>query len=120
MSTDLQPAHLADERDLPASVEPAHELDRASEASIAELPGTSDWAAARRHRAEQLAALAAGDRQQLEELRAGYLARLHRRSDDFEATEGLRTVELALSMTPRLEAPWDWQRHERRPRRWRR
>jgi hypothetical protein len=64
-------------------------------------PAAVDPAADRRRRAEALAALAGGDRQPLDELRSGFLRRLHRASDDFAAAEGLRTVEVALSMTPR-------------------
>jgi hypothetical protein len=78
-----------------------------------------DRAAQRRARAESLAAAAGGDRQQLENLRSDYLRRLHRTSDDFDATEGLRTVGLALSMTPRPEGLWAWQRRGRdAKRRW--
>jgi hypothetical protein len=83
------------------------------------LLSVEDRAAQRRARAESLAAAADGDRQQLEDLRSDYLRRLHRTSADFDATEGLRTVELALSMTPRPEGLWAWQRRERdRKRRW--
>ena len=78
---------------------------------------TADRAEERHQRAKQLAALADGDRHALEDLRARYLHRLHRTSDDFDATDGLRTVELALSMTPRTAEPWTWQRRERRRRR---
>jgi hypothetical protein len=77
------------------------------------LPSVEDRAAERRRRAQLLAAAADGDRQQLEDLRSDYLRRLHRISDDFEATERLRTVELALSMTPSPEGLWAWQRRAR-------
>jgi hypothetical protein len=40
-------------------------------------------------------------REALEHERAEFQARLHRRSDDFAATEGLRAVELALRLAPR-------------------
>jgi hypothetical protein len=84
-----------------------------------DVSSVEDRAALRRARAESLAAAADGDRQQLEDLRSEYLHRLHRTSGDFDATEGLRTVELALSMTPRPEGLWAWQRRERdRKRRW--
>jgi hypothetical protein len=81
------------------------------------MPIDGDRATHRRRRAERLATAASGDRHQLEELRAGYLCRLLHTSDDFEATEGLRTVEAALSMTPRSQGLWAWQRQVRAPRR---
>lgn len=81
------------------------------------LASVEDRAAQRRARAESLAAAADGDRQQLEDRRSVYLRRLHRSSADFDATEGLRTVELALSMIPRPEGLWAWQRQERDHRR---
>jgi hypothetical protein len=82
-------------------------------------PAAVDPAADRRRRAEALATLAGGDRQPLNELRSGFLRRLHRASDDFDSAEGLRTVEAALSMTPRPEGLWAWPRRERdRQRRW--
>jgi hypothetical protein len=112
-----QATHLEHRPDPAITGEP----DRWSEATaIALMPGDGDPAAERRRRAKQLAALAAGDRQQLEVLRAGLQTRLRRRSDDFAATEGLRTVELALSMTPRGETPRDGQHDKRRRRWWRR
>jgi hypothetical protein len=40
-----------------------------------------------------------GDRERLFELRSLFLLRLHRASDDFGASEGLRVVERALGMT---------------------
>jgi hypothetical protein len=55
-------------------------------------------------------------REPLEELRLGYLRRLHRASDDFEATEGLRVVEAALSLIPHPVDPATEQRRTR----WRR
>lgn len=88
-------------------------------AEIEHGSGAAERAALRHERAERLAASAAGDRQPLEDLRARYLHRLHRASDDFPATEGLRTVELALRMTPRPEGRWAWQQEEQhRSRRW--
>jgi hypothetical protein len=83
------------------------------------LASVEDRAAQRRARAESLAAAADGDRQQLEDRRSVYLRRLQRTSADFDATEGLRTVELALSMIPRPDGLSAWQRQERdRKRRW--
>lgn len=58
-------------------------------------------------------------REALEEMRSHYLDRLHRRSDDFAATEGLRAVERALATIPRPEGVWAWHRRELEPRpRW--
>ena len=68
-------------------------------------------------RAEALAATPGGDRESLESLRAEFLARLHRASDDFEATDGLRAVEAALSLIPRPAGLWAWQSRERKRRR---
>jgi hypothetical protein len=50
-----------------------------------------------RRRAETLVA-ALGDRERLFELRSLFILRLHRSSDDFGATEGLRVVERAIAM----------------------
>ncbi len=50
---------------------------------------------------------AGGDRDLLEQLRAGYQARIARRSDDFEATRGLKAAERALNATTRTGDPWD-------------
>jgi hypothetical protein len=84
-----------------------------------ETAPVADRAAARHGRAKELAALADDDRAALEELRLRFQRRIHRRSDDFDAAEELRTVELALSMTPRPEGLYSWQRLERgQPRRW--
>lgn len=115
MTTTLHPAPAA-ARTTDADVD--HRTPNGRGADMT-LTSVEDRASERRRRAELLAAAADGDRQQLEDLRSGYLRRLHRASDDFEATEGLRTVELALSMTPRPEGLWAWQRRERnRTRRW--
>jgi hypothetical protein len=54
----------------------------------------------------------AGGRAPLEALRAVFISRLHRASDDFAATEGLRVVEAALSLLP-----WPEQAHARDRRR---
>jgi hypothetical protein len=70
-------------------------------AEIEEIPMTADPAAERRRQAKQLTVFAGGERAPIEDLRAGFLRRLHQASDDYAATEGLRTVELALSMLPR-------------------
>jgi hypothetical protein len=56
-------------------------------------------AAELRRRTELLVAALNGDRERLFELRSLLLLRLHRASDDFGATEGLRVVERALAMT---------------------
>jgi len=47
-----------------------------------------------------LLALTGNRREALERMRRGFQARLHVRSDDFDATEGLRTVEIALRLVP--------------------
>jgi hypothetical protein len=77
-------------------------------------------AAERRRRAEGLVAIACGRREPLEALRSRFGARLHRSSDDFEATDGLRVVEIALSQIPRPVGLWAWQRRPQRlgRRRW--
>jgi hypothetical protein len=54
------------------------------------------------------------DRSQLEALRLHYLDRLHRASDDFAATEGLRIVERALALVPRTHDDSAWQDRVRR------
>ena len=64
-------------------------------------------------RAEELVA-EAGGRGVLEQMRASYQERLRRASDDFEATDGLRVVERALTMLPPRDGAWGWQVHERR------
>lgn len=50
---------------------------------------------------------AGDDREALEALRAGFQARIARRSDDFEASRGLKAVEAALNETTREGDPWD-------------
>jgi hypothetical protein len=79
-------------------------------------PQDDDPAAQRSRKAEALAAMASG-RAPLEALRAVFISRLHRASDDFEATEGLRVVEAALSRRPWPEQA-NAQDRRRRPR-WR-
>jgi hypothetical protein len=55
-----------------------------------------------RRRAERLVAALGEDRERLFELRSLFALRLHRSSNDFGATEGLRVVERAIAMvTPR-------------------
>ena len=49
-------------------------------------------------RAELLIAAVDGDRERLFELQSLFILRLHRASDDFGATEGLRVVESAIAM----------------------
>lgn len=56
---------------------------------------------------EAVVSAADGDRQALEAVRAGFQARIARRSDDFEATRGLRLAEAALNALPRDGDPWD-------------
>ena len=63
-------------------------------------PGGDDPAAERRFEAERLVAAIGGDRDLLDRLRSAFLGRLHRASDDFGATEGLRVVEAALWLIP--------------------
>jgi hypothetical protein len=75
-------------------------------------PRGDDQDAARRQLAGTLAAAAGGDREVLEQLRAGFIRRLHRVSDDFAATAGLRVTEAALALVPRLEGVWAWGHRE--------
>jgi hypothetical protein len=63
-------------------------------------PEGDDPAAERRRRAEKLVAVVGGDRDLLERVRSELLQRLHRASDDFGATAGLRVVEPALWLIP--------------------
>ena len=55
-------------------------------------------AAETRRRAERLVAALDGHREHLFELQSLFLLRLHRASDDFGATEGLRVVDRAIAM----------------------
>lgn len=57
--------------------------------------------------ADAAVAAAGSDREALEALRAGFQARIARRSDDFEATRGLKLSEQALNTTTREGDPWD-------------
>lgn len=63
-----------------------------------------DSGAERRRRAQVLVAALDGDRERLFELQALFQLRLHRASDDFGATEGLRVVESAMAMLTRERA----------------
>jgi hypothetical protein len=105
---------------------PAREIARVFDddfPSVIEVsPRSGDATAARRRSADVLVGIARGRRDLLEELRLGYLRRLHRASDDYEATQGLRVVEAALSLIPHPEEPGAEQHRTRQPRRrwWRR
>ncbi|MGH9250295.1 MAG: hypothetical protein ACRD0W_12345 [Acidimicrobiales bacterium] len=92
-------------------------LDNNFLASIEVPPDGPNPVAQRRRHAEVLVALVGGCRERVEELRLRYLRRLHRASDDFGATEGLRVVEAALSLIPYPEAHAPTQRRTRRSRR---
>jgi hypothetical protein len=83
-------------------------LDSKLLAKLEEVPASDDPVAERRRQAEQLVAAAGDQRQALEAVQAGFLRRLHQASDDFKATEGLRVVDLALSLMPRPEGPWSY------------
>jgi hypothetical protein len=86
-------------------------------ARIDAIPQAPDPARERRRRADTLVALAGGRREPIEELRSRYLQRLHRARDDFDATEGLRVVGVALSLSSDPE--WASEHAERKPRpRW--
>lgn len=88
-------------------------------ASIEVPPDGGEPVTERRRRAEVLVGLVGGGRERVEEPRLRYLRRLHRASDDFGATEGLRVVEAALSLIPYPETHAAKQRGTRRPgRRW--
>jgi hypothetical protein len=120
MTTTLQrPANTAPVAEEQATSELAQVDDHSLLTHIRQSSETNDQAAERHRRAQQLAALAHGDREPLEKVRAQLLRRLHRTGSDFDATEGLRTVELALSMTPRPVGDRTWPRREQaRSRRW--
>ena len=89
-------------------------------AEIQTPPQGEDPAAERQRRAEALVAVADGRREPLEQLRSRFIRRLHRASDDFAATEGLRVVEAALSLIPRPEGLWGTGQQRFRSRWWRR
>ncbi len=69
---------------------------------IQQPPGGTDPDTTRRQLAATLAA-AANDRTQLEQLRACFLQRLRRASNDYEASAGLRVTEAALTLVLRSE-----------------
>jgi hypothetical protein len=69
-------------------------------------------AAKRLDQAQELVALAGCRREPLDRMRVGYQRRLLAASDDFDATDGLRVVELALSLVPRQDGPWTAQSRE--------
>ena len=77
-------------------------------------PSRDDSATARRRDAEALLTTVEGRRDRLESVRLRYLKRLHRASDDFEATEALRVVERAMSMLPDIGDPREERRRARR------
>jgi hypothetical protein len=56
-------------------------------------------------RSDMLLASLDWDRERLFELRSLLMLRLHRASDDFGATEGLRVVERSISRISREDAP---------------
>ena len=56
-----------------------------------------------------LVALAGGRPEPLDRLRLEFHRRLTYRSDDFEATQGLRLTEGALGRIPRPDGMWAWQ-----------
>ncbi len=61
---------------------------------------SQDDSLSRRQRAEVLLLGAVSRREPLERMRADFQAQLHAGSDDFDASEGLRTVEIALRLVP--------------------
>jgi len=70
----------------------------------------------RRREARELFEQVEGDPKRLEALRKHFITRLHLRSDDFEAADGLRVVELASRLKDRDAGPYDWIRaHAHRP-----
>jgi hypothetical protein len=99
--------------------EPAPEIaDVLDDDHLARISGLPRDAGGKRGRqVEALVSRVGESAAPLEELRVRYQRRPHRASDDFEATEGLRVLEAALSRIPRPEGVWAWQRREREPRR---
>jgi hypothetical protein len=114
LDIDQRPKELAVVATVPADRPTLEESPRAV-ATINMPQGRDDPVAKRRRKAEALVARGGG-REPLEELRSRYLHRLHRASDDFEATEELRMVEVALAQVPRPLGVWAWQHRELRPR----
>jgi hypothetical protein len=95
-----------------------HEERRESHVAIDEgrrAARFDDVDATRRGQAKALVDLTASDRSQLEDLRSRALDRLHRASDDFAATEDLRTVEQALALVPGTHEDSAWQDRVRPP-----
>jgi hypothetical protein len=88
-------------------------------ADIDQAPPDPDPVAERRRRAERLVVTAGGERYPLEDLRDRFVKRLHSAGPDYAATEALRTVEIALSMTPRPEDLLRREREQERSRGWR-
>jgi hypothetical protein len=105
---------------------PVEDWSGAAKALTAGLPRTGlplaveEAAVDRRGTAEKLVAVTGGRREAIERIRWCFLERLHRASDDFEATEGLRRAEAALALTLRPVGLWAWQARERQHhgRRW--
>lgn len=99
--------------------EVAHRLADVVLAQHEDVPEGVDAGAERRRRAAELVSFADGRREPIEHIRLGFLRRLHRASDDFAATEGLRVVEAALSLIPRKDPPTEERPDpQRRRRRW--
>lgn len=88
-------------KDAAATTEDRAELVNPSTVSTwLEAPLTShDRAAERRHKAQELLEIVGG-RKGLEALHAEFVRRLHRTSDDYGATEGLRVTLEALKLVP--------------------
>lgn len=80
-------------------------------------PEGDDPAGERGHEASKLVAAVEGRREALDDLRARFLQRMRRASDDFGAIEGLRVTEAALQLIPRPAGLWEWQDRERQTRR---
>jgi hypothetical protein len=64
--------------------------------------------------AEELVVMTGDRREALDRVRARFQRRLLSRSDDFEATKGLRVVERALPRTSYRDGPWQAQQREAR------
>lgn len=97
--------------DLPRRADPPSAHHHTAPTRLETPPRAADPEAERRRQARDLVAAVDGSREALEELRAGFLRRLHRASDDFGATEGLRVTEAALRLVPPLADLWTG--HER-------
>jgi hypothetical protein len=66
--------------------------------ALIEAPTQRDDSGAERRRAEELVSALDGDRERLFELQSLFILRLHRASNDFGASEGLRVVESAIAI----------------------